>query len=357
MASLTEASILTRKIIRYGLYLLILVILGRLLWWAGTSLYAQLNPPEPPKATAAFGKLPKLPFPLDASKKLEGATYTLQTTDGSLPTFPELITVYQMPEPQSNLQGLEAAKEKAQSLGFNKEGRLSLDKVPNIYRFDKPNKPSHLTMNIITGVFSISYDVSSDPTVLGQQPPAPSQAVSQAQGYLTRAGADAEDLSGPSTTEFLRAEKGAFIPATSLSEADVTKVNIFRKNYGTKEDMPAVTPDMPEANIWLMLSGRTNEVLAAEFHYFPVDPKNSGTYSIKTAQLAWDQLKEGKGYIANAGQRSTTEVIVRKVYLGYYDAGQYTPYYQPVVVFEGDGGFYAYVPAIVDEFYGESETQ
>jgi hypothetical protein len=355
MASLTEASILTRKIIRYGLYLLIIVIVGRFLWWAGTSLYARLNPPEPPKPTAAFGKLPKLPFPEDPSKKLENVTYTLQTTDGALPTFPELVAIYQMPEPQSNLQGLEAAKQKAQSLGFSQDGKLSIDKVPNIYRFDKIGKPSHLTMNIITGVFSISYDVASDPTVLGQQPPAPSQAVSQAQGYLTRAGSDAEDLVGPTTTEFLRAEKGNFVQASSLSEADVTKINIFRKNYGPKEEYPAVTANMPEANVWLMLSGRTNEVLAAEFHYFPVDSTKSGTYSIKTAQQAWDQLKEGKGYIANPGQRSTTEVIVRKVYLGYYDAGQYTPYYQPVVVFEGDGGFFGYVPAVVDDFYGEAE--
>jgi len=354
MASLTEASILTRKIIRYGLYLLIIVVVGRLLWWGGTTLYSKINPPQPPKPTAAFGKLPKLPFPEGDDHKVENVTYTLQTADGNLPTFPELIPVYQMPEPQSNLQGLEAAKQKAQSLGFSQDGKLSIDKVPNIYRFDKIGKPSHLTMNIITGVFSISYDIASDPTVLGQQPPAPTLAVSQAQGYINRAGEDEEELSGPTTTEFLKAEKGAFVPASSLSEADVTKVNIFRKNYGPKGEYPAMTPEMPEANVWMMLSGRTNDVLAAEFHYFPVDATKNGTYSIKNAQQAWDQLKEGKGYIANPGKRSTTEVIIRKVYLAYYDAGQYTPYYQPVVVFEGDGGFFGYVPAVVDDFYGEA---
>lgn len=355
MASLTEASILTRKAIRYGLYILIIVIIVRLLWWGGTALYTRLNPPEPPKPTAAFGELPTLPFPEDPAKKIENATFTLQTTDGALPTFPELVTVYQMPEPQASLQGLELAKEKARSLGFSAEGVLSLERVPNIYRFPKTGRPSHLTINIITGVLSISYDIASDPAVLGQQPPAPTTAVSGAQGFLNRGGLAAEDLTGTPTTELLRAEGGAFVPVSSLSEADVTKVNVFRKNYGPKEDIPAVTPDMPEANVWVLFSGRTNEVLAAEYHYFPIDTENSGTYSIKTAETAWNELKEGKGYIANPGQRPSNEVIIRKVYLGYYDAGQYMPYYQPVVVFEGDGGFYGYVPAVVDEFYGKAE--
>lgn len=350
MASLTEASILSRKIIRYGLYLLILVIVGRISWSVGASIYRRLNPPEPPKATAAFGKLPALPFP--EKKKLENVVYTLQTTTGSLPELPALVEVYEMPEAQSSLQGLEQAKRIAQTLGFNPNGKLVVENVPNVYRFQKDSKPSNFTINIITGVFSISYDIASDPQVLSQIPPAPTQAVSQARSFLSRAGLDQADLTGPEKNEFLRNDKGTFVPVSSLSEAQVIKVNLFRKGYGAKGDIPAVTQNMPEANFWIMFAGKGNDVLAAEYHYFPIDAEKYGTYTIKTADQAWQELKDGKAYIANSGQRNSNEIIIRKVYVAYYDAGQYTAYYQPVVVFEGDGGFYAYVPAVVDEFYG-----
>lgn len=356
MASLTEASILSRKIIRYGLYLLILIIVGRIAWWGVTKVYTQLNPPEPPKASTAFGKLPLLPFP--EKPKLENIAYKLETAEGSLPTFPEIINVYEMPQAQSSIQGLEAAKEKARGFGFSPEGKLVVDSVPNVYLFKKPDKPSSFTINIITGVFSISYDIASDPGVLSQVPPAPSPAVSSAHSYLGRGGLDQPDLTGTETVQLLRIEGGKFVPAISLSEAQVTKVNVFRKKYGGKDETdgyPAVTPDMPEANVWFMFSGRGSDILASEYHYFSVKEDSFETYPIKTADKAWEELKSGKGYIANPGDRKSNEVVVRKVYLGYYDPGQYTPFYQPVVVFEGDNGFFAYVPAVTDEFYGAAD--
>ncbi len=351
MASLTEASILTRKIIRYGIYLVILLIIGRIALYFGQGFFQRFFPPEPPKATVAFGKLPKLPFP--EKTKPENLAYKLETADGNLPTFPELVPVYEMPQAQSSLQGLEAAKQKAQAMGFNPDGRLVVENVPNVYLFRKTDKPSNFTINIITGVFSISYDLASDPSVLGTIPPAPTQAVTNAQGFLGRIGLTESDLTGEATTEFLRVDKGRFASTSSLSEAQVIKVNLFRKNYGDKDSMRAVTPDMPEANVWAMFAGQSSEVIAAEYHYFPLDAKKSGTYPIKTADTAWQELKDGKGYIANSGDRSSSnEVVIRKVYLGYYDAGQYQAYYQPVVVFEGDGNFWAYVPAVNDDNYG-----
>ncbi|KKQ73667.1 MAG: hypothetical protein US95_C0050G0001, partial [Candidatus Woesebacteria bacterium GW2011_GWB1_38_5] len=43
-------------------------------------------------------------------------------------------------------------------------------------------------------------------------------------------------------------------------------------------------------------------------------------------------------------------IVIRKVYLAYYDPDQYTEYYQPVIVFEGDDDFTAYVSAIIDDY-------
>jgi len=258
-----------------------------------------------------------------------------------------------MPSPQANIQALEAAKQLAQRLGFNPDGRLILENVPNVYIFNKEHFPSTLTMNIVTGVFSMGYDINSDPSVIGELPPAPEEATEFAKSYLGSAGLLTEDLkTGTVTHEFLKIEAGNLVSAISLSEADVIKINLFRKNLGGDPGYPSITAQMPEANTWFILSGgQRRQIIAAEYHYYPVDESKFGTYPIKTSEVAWEELKRGEGFIVNLGNNPEGKITVRRVYLAYYDPGQSTEFYQPIIVFEGDNGYLAYIPAVTEEFY------
>jgi hypothetical protein len=110
---------------------------------------------------------------------------------------------------------------------------------------------------------------------------------------------------------------------------------------------------MPEANVWFIVSGRSRQIISAQYRFFPIEREGSATYPIKTAEAAFEELKEGIGFITNPESTSGGSVIIRKVYLSYYDAGQYSEYYQPVIVFEGDNNFYGFVPAVIDEHYGK----
>lgn len=355
MASLTRVSIIARRIIRYGIYALILIIVARFAIGGGVALYRTIFPPPPPEPTLAFGPLPALPFPEE--QRPENLNFSLELAEGQLPELPIQTEVYFMPEFQPNIQVLDSAKQKAQSMGFNPEGKILVENVPNVYIFDRGQTPSNLTMNIVTGVFSISFNINEDPSVLNGIPPAGEDAISRARSFLRGARILEDDISdSPATNEFLRLEGGRFVKAISQSEADVTKANIFRANYGSEENIPAVTPDMPEANVWFMISGQANQIVAAEYHYFPIEADSFGTYPIKTSQVAWDELQQDGGFIANLGDNQDGNIIIRNVYLAYYDAGQYSPYYQPVVVFEGDNDFFAYIPAVTGEHYGNQET-
>ena len=170
------------------------------------------------------------------------------------------------------------------------------------------------------------------------------------------------DLTGSTSHEFLKLESGGFVSALSLSESNLIKINFFRKTF---ENLPSMTSDPNKANVWFMVSGareRDKQVIAAEFHYFPVDESQFSTYPTKTSQEAWDELTtQGKGFIASIGQnlpageagKSGDNIKVRRVYLGYYDAGTPMEFFQPIIVFEGDNGFIAYVPAVTNEFYGQ----
>ena len=358
MASLTETSIIARKIIRYGIYAVILIMIARVTFIAGKGVYQRLFPAPPPEPTVDFGKLPMLALPPRAQQG--NLTFQLETPDGNLPTFPDQTKVYVMPPFSASIGDEDRAKDKARKLGFSANGE-PYENVKNIYRFEKNSTPSTLVMNIITGIFSISYDISSDPAVVNKTPPPPEDAIKTVTGLLNGAGVMSEDLTGPRTHQFLRLENGSFVNAVSLSDAKAIKVNLFRKNYG--DEFPGVTPNADEANVWFILGGETGprQIILAEFYYYPIEKDRYGTYPLKTAETAWEKLKNGQAYIANMGTHKDGDtIVIRRVYLAYYDAGQYAEFYQPVIVFDEANNqgtsFTAYVPAVTDEWYGAESS-
>ncbi len=354
MATLTEISIISRKIIRYSIYAVIIIVIARFSLTLGKNIYKKLFPPKPEPPTVAFGKLPTIPFPERPESDLK---YTLELPEGTLPKLTDQVEVYKMPEPQTNIKALDDAKSKAQSLSFDSNGKQLFETIPNVYIFPKKGFPSSLTMNIITGLFSISYNLNEDNSILKGIPPSAEAAISQVQSYLRVSGFLTDDLqNGKPTSAYLKTEAGNFIPAVSLSDAQLTKVNIFRKAYGKDNNYIAVTPKMPQANVWFIIAGgRGNQIIAGEYHYFTLDSTNPATYPLKTSEAAWEELNNGNAFIANTGNNPDGNITIRKVYLGYYDAGQYAEYYQPVVIFEGDNDFFAYVPAVTNDYYGKKE--
>jgi len=348
MASLTQTAIITRKVIRYSLYAVVALIVGRMLLGAGIKVYRHFFPEPPPPPTVSFGKLPSLPFP--EREVPENLRFTLETPEGTLPTLPNQAKVYFMPKPTQTQLNLDLAKETASKLGFSSEAQ-KVSEV--IYRFAHRRSPSTLEMNIVSGIFSISYNLEADPAPLERRPPAPEIASSLVRSYLSSADSLPEDLTGPVIPQFLKVEEGKFTSVLSLSEADLVKLNFFRKSF---DNLPSKTPEPNEANVWFIVSGareREKQIIASEFHYFRVDEDQSATYPIKSAREAWEELAAGSGYIANLGNNSQGEITIRRVYLAYYDPGVVSEFYQPIIVFEGDRGFVGYVPAVTAEYYGE----
>ena len=349
MASLTDISITTRKIIRYFIFFIIFIIIGRIFFKAGKSIYLKFFPPKLPAPTVSYGKLPTLPFP--EKQQIANITLTLETTDGNLPDLSTQAKVFVMPKQSSHLLSLDVAKQKAQALSFFPEGEALSE---SIYKFISKNSFATLEMNIITGAFSISYNLKADPSPMERKPQSPEILATTVRSYLSSADLLPEDLIGPTENEFLKIEGENIVPALSLSDSNFVKIHFFRKNYN---DLPSLTNNPGKANVWFMLSGSQEaekKIIAAEYHYFPVDENQSATYPLKTTQEAWSELISGKAYIANYGQNTEGSTIkIRNIYLAYYDAGKEIQFFQPIIVFEGDKDFVAYVPAVTADYYGE----
>jgi len=345
MASLTQTAIITRRFIRYAFFGVIFLIVGKFSLDILIAIYRKINPPAAPAPTVAFGKLPALDFPNSENPQLN---LTLETPSGDFPVLSEQMKVYLMPKPTANLLSLDTAKNKVSRLGYAPNGEQLSDTT---YRFTGQRSLATLDMNIITGVFSISFDLSQDSSPLETKPAAPEISAEEARSFLNSADLLADDLTDRFEHEFQKIKEGRLVEAPSLSESDLIKIDLFRNDI---EEYPAVTTNPKKANIWFLMGGNRQsdkQIVAAEYHYFPVDYTQVSTYPTKSAEEAWNEMLSGKAFIANAG--SGTNVVIRRIYLAYYDSGEIMDFLQPVIVFEGDNDFAAYVPAVTSEYYSE----
>jgi hypothetical protein len=357
MSTLTQVAITSRKTVRYIIYFIVFLTLGRIFFGFGVQLYLKIFPPGPPAPTVKFGKLPKINFP--PSNTVVKLNFALETPTGTFPAnIPTQAKVYFMPKLSSNLLALDNAKSKAEQLGF-----LSTDPIiesDTLYKFTFKNAPSIMEMNIVTGAFSISYDLASDRSAILSRPPVAEVAATNFKSYLSSANSLPEDLTGPMIPSYYKLESGALTKVLALSEADVTKVNLFRKEY---DKLPSLTASPYNANVWAIISGtqeRGKQVIASEYHYFPVDETKYSTYPIITPEEAFKKLQDGKAYVASMGQyKEGDNLKIRKVYLAYFDPDVPSDFYQPIYVFDSnendpENSFIGYIPAVSSSYYPEN---
>jgi len=253
-----------------------------------------------------------------------------------------------MPKPSPKLTSLEEAIENVTKLGY----LPSYNQISQtLYRFEHKNSPTTLEYDIGSNTFSISFNLAKDSTPIEKIPPSPEIAASQVRSYLSSTSLYPDDLTGRTTHTYLKIEDENLVPAISQADSDLLKLSLFRKDYG---DIPTVTPRVEESNVWFMVGGASSKdrmVIAAEFHYLPVDEGSSSTYPLITAEQAWQQLTEGKTHISKLGE--SKNIVIRRIYLARFDPKIPSDFFQPVIVFEGDEDFTAYLPAVTSDYYGE----
>lgn len=352
MASLTEIAYYSKKIIKVGFFVLIGLIVFRVLYSIGKEIWLQYHPAPPPAPNVAFGKLPQIVFP--DKETTDTPDYILETPTGALPEFYPQIEVYLSPYQKPSLLAPEKAKEQAAKLGFTEEPKVVTEKV---YRWSK-SKPSGavLEMDIFSGSFNFVYDWQSEKILLEKQSlPSGEQAVSEAKSFLKRIGVLEKDLEeGRTELAFLKASGTRVLIVPSLSEADFIQVDLFRQDI---EETPILTPDPEKGVVSIIISGvqgANRRIVKAEYNYYPVNYNSSSTYPIKSSAAAWEELKNNQAYLASwEGQEKIT---IRRVYLAYFDSYEPQQYLQPIIVFQGDDNFYAYVPAVTEGWYKDAAT-
>lgn len=348
MASLHTVTEETKTIFKLGVILIVLAFLSVPLYRLGVSVKEHYYPTPPIPPTVLFGKLKPIDFPHNVTdKKL---TYTIDTVSGILPAFPDKINVYPMQKLQPNFLNLKRAEEKAAKLGFPKQGSAlsSTD-----YEWTEIVKPfRHLFFDTISFNFSITSNFLTDQSLIqdliGNIDNASAQTT--ATSLLTNIELFPNDIDATRTkTTLLTIENQKLIPATSVSQASIIRVDFFQKDIDT---LPIYYPNPLQSTMsFLLVGGRFNETtIQAIFNHFTVDSQQQpSTYPIKTAAEALKELQNGKAYIASYFG-DTTAIRITNATLGYYMSNNPQEYLIPIIVFSGDNGFFAYVPAVTDSW-------
>jgi len=344
MLTLSDASYDTKEVLKWGgliiAGLVVLIVMIRMLLVVKEMIF----PTPPPKPTVLFGKLEPQVFPNNVTTQT--LTYSINTVTGFLPNLSGQAKIYTIQSYTPDLLGLSNAKQTVSPAGFTQAPAKLSDTV---YAWTDPNATDiarKLTMNIVDYYFNLTTNYKSNPTLTsGQGLPDQTGAINSAQGLLTSLNSLPPDIDQTKTqANLLTFKNGILTPAESISEAQIINVVFHQQDL---DSLPIYYDDPNSSNINVLI-GSNGTILEANYTH-QVATSDSSTYPLKTAQQAFDELKQGKGYIATDNEASNN-IQINNVFLAYYIGSNPQQYLMPVIVFAQDNNFYAYVPAVTDEW-------
>lgn len=335
LAKITQETRLTLKI--GGALIVILVVLF-VIFKGWSFISTTFFPPPPPPAEEKFGKLAPITFPtstntIPALKK--------NTVSGSWPTFSTTIPVYKLKENLPTITALQTGRIKAASLGYT-QNQQALSTTE--YKWTKDSSNNTLLYNITSFNFSVDSDYLTNASLPVEDLRSKELLMNASLSFIDALGADRVDIDATKTViSYFFINNGQPSEVEDPTNASVARIYLIQNPVNT---IPIYYPTAELSSLHLMLSGpKAGSVVSARYNHFSPDLGQFSTYPLKTAEEAFNDLQNGKGYIAKPTTASTVDIT--DVSLGYYlseDPNQ--KYLMPIIVFTGVNNFQAYTNAL-----------
>lgn len=333
--TLTQTAILTKKFLLFSFIFIVVFLIAWLSWrYYYYNIYLPSLPLVEILPDTKYGILPK---PNLAQNNLSSSNYSyvLNTLTGDLPSdIPKIMRVFFAPQLGTTFLALDRAKELASEFGFLIEPEIA---APNQYRF-LDGEGGELIIDLSTGNFKYQRFIATSAPAL-KALPNETEIAQNFKNFLANKKILRDEL---------REGKIKVVFENNSPEGQsLASVSLWQSNI---ENLPVVTPLFNKGLINATLTSEESELKQypkMEYIYWPVDLNNFSTYPIKTVEEAFEDLKEGSASVVI--EPSMPEVSITSVYLAYLLSESYTPYIQPVFVFEGEG-FAALSPAINDNW-------
>jgi hypothetical protein len=142
-------------------------------------------------------------------------------------------------------------------------------------------------------------------------------------------------------------ENSSLVGTSKISDTKIVRVDFFQNDI---DKLPIYYENGIFSTLDFLIGkeGDNQEVVGATFYHRGIS-ETSSTYAIKTAQEAYSELQKGSAYIASKPD-NTVEFTINNVFLGYYIGTADQEFLMPIVIFEGNNNFVAYVSAVKDEW-------
>lgn len=348
MSSLTETSITTKKMVWWIVGIFVAYIIIKSLIGFAVQYWKKTHPPPLPLPNVLFNKLPKPDF--NSTLSTSGMKFTLQNIEGKPPETTMSAKVYNIPKKSPTFSSDDKAQKLATKLGFNAKP----DNIDSIYYsyIDPKEAKRTLALDIANFNFKLSYDYNKNPQDIFQNLGQTSRekALAEVKNFIRfNSLFDDSILNGKISTDILRFDPiiNGFTPASSLANTQVVRVNFFRSDLDNLKILPPNFSKSYNYALFLPSANPKTQILELSFTFWPIEFDNFATYPLRSGQDAWKDFTDGYASIINLGNNNKEErIVIRKIYLAYYDSLEPQSFLQPIFVFEGDNDFVAYLPAI-----------
>jgi len=336
--TLTQAATLTRRGVIVFFVLLVLGISGKIGYEIWYQNYLAHLPKKIEKPEMKFGALPKINFP-PTTISSSNYSYTLDTATGGLPQVPTLLKIYFIPKASISLLSPDKSQKLAAKLGFPNGPQVLSESV---FQFDN-GVGGLLKIDATTGNFNflrasrqITPEEASDSgKYLNSTLPTKDELLQQFKDYLDRKELLPQEL----TT----GKYNIIYQSQTPESSDTVEISLWP---GKIDDLDIVTPSFSQGltnATFTKWYEETNQVIKLNYTFWPIDQTSYSTYPLKTAEQAFTDLKAGQGFISVQSQ--SPQVSITLIYLAYFESEEYSPYLQPVFVFEGPS-YIGLVPAV-----------
>lgn len=347
--TLTELSYYSRRFLPFlVLFFLILLIF----YYSVKLFFVYLSSTQPKKiyTNPIFGKIKK-PYLPEASSSA-GFNFTLDTIEGRPITASESAKVYFLPPSVARFGYREKIYLMAKAFGFD-TAAVKYQLVEKMATFADGRQK--LTVDITNFNFRYDYYFENESELFSNAfIPSKKEIENKAIDFLTSAGRYPDELAkGKININLLRynPQENNFAVVFQPNEANVVEVNFYRPDI---DNTTIVTPGFPSSQNYVILTFFESgfKVLRAQVKFFEKSDEQVGIYPLISGELAWDKLKKGKGVVITV-PTFKKDIVIKNMFLAYFDPDIYQEYLQPVYVFLGEPNFVAYVPAVADEYFLE----
>ncbi|MBQ6437868.1 hypothetical protein IJJ12_00615 [bacterium] len=332
---------------------------------AGQLHDADVAPTTVLQPTYAFGRLPAIVFPRQTDARPTSFTAMMEdvqvnNASSGWPIFGDrrMIEVYQLQPLSYSLSADQKARNIARNLEFYAEPSI-VDERTYLFRYPGPPLVENLQIDLKTMFMYLTTDYQSVPNLFGtttvngvHQIPDNTSAIKAVRNYLSTAGVLPKDLSDAAAVVNYVTNVGTSLqPSQGVIDADFVTVSLPRQGLEGLRDGEPTTYNFYGPNNYTSVYavvGRDLDgqdvVVELEDVYYDLNTDRVGTYVLKPASQAWEELTSGGGYVVNP--RGVSNAMIRSVELGYYESHEEQDYLLPIYVFKGDNGVIAYVQGL-----------